>query len=103
MTLEDRLGVPVPWFSYPFGVKTYGAYSDGTESALREIGYTASCTSEIGRARVGSGPFLLPRISLVEQDAGVDACAKAAGAYDWVGVAQRSFQRLFSNPHEGPR
>jgi hypothetical protein len=40
-------------------------------------------------------------MSLVEQDTGVDACAKAAGAYDWVGVAQRSFQRFFSNPHEG--
>jgi peptidoglycan/xylan/chitin deacetylase (PgdA/CDA1 family) len=99
--LEDRLGVPVAWFSYPFGVKTYGAYSDGTEAALREIGYTASCTSEIGRARSGSGPFLLPRMSLVEHDTGADACAKAAGGYDWVGVAQRSFQRFFSNPHEG--
>jgi peptidoglycan/xylan/chitin deacetylase (PgdA/CDA1 family) len=99
--LEDRLGAPVAWFAYPFGVKTYGAYSDGTETALREIGYTASCTSEIGRARIGSGPFLLPRMSLVEHDTGADACAKAAGAYDWVGVAQRSFQRFFSNPHEG--
>jgi peptidoglycan/xylan/chitin deacetylase (PgdA/CDA1 family) len=98
--LEDRLGVPVPWFSYPYGVKTYGAYSDRTEAALRDAGYTASCTSEIGRARIGSGSFLLPRISLVEHDAGVDACAKAAGGYDWVGVAQHSFQRLFSNPHE---
>jgi peptidoglycan/xylan/chitin deacetylase (PgdA/CDA1 family) len=101
MILEDRLGVPVNWFAYPFGVKTYGAYSDGTEAALRDLGYTASCTSEIGRARVGSGPFLLPRMSLVEHDTGVDACAKAAGGYDWVGVAQRSFQRFFSNPHEG--
>jgi peptidoglycan/xylan/chitin deacetylase (PgdA/CDA1 family) len=99
--LEDRLGVPVPWFAYPFGVKTYGAYSDGTETALREAGYIASCTSEIGRARIGSSPFLLPRISLVEHDRGADACAKAAGAYDWVGIAQRSFQRFFSNPHEG--
>jgi peptidoglycan/xylan/chitin deacetylase (PgdA/CDA1 family) len=99
--LEDRLGVPVTWFAYPFGVKTYGAYSDRTEAALREIGYTASCTSEIGRARIGSSPFLLPRMSLVEQDTGIDACAKAAGAYDWVGVAQRSFQTFFSNPHEG--
>jgi peptidoglycan/xylan/chitin deacetylase (PgdA/CDA1 family) len=99
--LEDRLGVPVAWFAYPYGVKTYGAYSEDTERALREIGYTASCTSEIGRARTGSGPFLLPRISLVEHDTGIDACAKAAGAYDWVGVAQRSFQQFFSNPHEG--
>jgi peptidoglycan/xylan/chitin deacetylase (PgdA/CDA1 family) len=99
--LEDRLGVPVPWFAYPFGVKTYGAYSDGTECALRDSGYTASCTSEIGRARIASSPFLLPRMSLVEHDTGADACAKAAGAYDWVGVAQRCFQRFFANPHEG--
>lgn len=98
--LEDRLGVPVRYFSYPFGVRRYGAYTPATEEALHEAGYAASCTSEIGRAQVGHAPFLLPRLALVDKDTGLDARAKAAGAYDWVGVAQRAFQSVFPNPHQ---
>jgi peptidoglycan/xylan/chitin deacetylase (PgdA/CDA1 family) len=48
--LEDRLGLPVNVFAYPFGVERYGAYSQSTEDAVRESGYKASFTSEIGRA-----------------------------------------------------
>ena len=98
-TLEDRLGIPVRYFSYPYGVRRYGAYSEETEAVLRETGYESSCTSEIGRASMGSSPFLLPRIPLEDADMGVDARAKAAGVYDWVAVAQRAYQNIFSNPH----
>ncbi len=97
--LEDRLGMPVRYFSYPYGVRRHGAYSDETEEMVRASGYVSSCTSEIGRAGVGSGAYLMPRIPLVSADTGGDACAKAAGYYDWVGIAQRAFQRVFSNPH----
>jgi len=97
--LEDRLGMEVPFFSYPYGVRRYGGYSARSETAVREAGYHCSCTSEIGRAAIGSGPWLLPRLSLVDADAAVDAHAKAAGAYDWVALAQRSFQSVFPNPH----
>jgi len=100
--LEDRLGVPVSLFSYPFGVARYGAYSRASEDVVRQMGFRCSCTSEIGRIRAGSGnPYLLPRISLVEEDTGLDARAKAAGAYDWIGLAQSAFQRIFPNPHDG--
>lgn len=98
--LEDRLGVPVSLFSYPFGVARYGAYSRASEEAVRQAGFLSSCTSEIGRVRAGSGnPYLLPRIPLVDEDTGLDARAKAAGAYDWVGLAQDAFHRIFPNPH----
>ena len=98
--LEDRLGVAVSFFSYPYGVGRYGAYSKATEEAVREAGYSSSSTSEIGRVSTGTGnPFLLPRISLVNDDTKLDALAKAAGGYDWVGLAQSAYQRIFSNPH----
>jgi peptidoglycan/xylan/chitin deacetylase (PgdA/CDA1 family) len=97
--LEDRLGMPVRYFSYPYGVQRHGAYSDKTEEMVRVAGYVSSCTSEIGRAGFGSGAYLVPRIPLVSEDSGKDACAKAAGYYDWVGLAQRIFQRLSPNPH----
>jgi peptidoglycan/xylan/chitin deacetylase (PgdA/CDA1 family) len=97
--LEDRLGVKVRVFSYPYGVRRYGAYSEQTENCLRSLGYAGSFTSEIGRARIGSGAWMLPRIPLTSSDHGIDALAKAAGRYDWMAAAQRTFQRVFPNPH----
>jgi peptidoglycan/xylan/chitin deacetylase (PgdA/CDA1 family) len=99
--LAEQLGVKLDYFAYPFGVRRYGAYSDKTETLLRETGYRCSLTSEISRARVGSGPWRIPRISLTQEDSGVDAVAKAAGGYDWVGTAQKMYQSIFPNPHKG--
>jgi peptidoglycan/xylan/chitin deacetylase (PgdA/CDA1 family) len=99
--LADRLGVTPDFFAYPFGVRRYGAYSALTEKLLSEAGYRCSLTSEIARARVGSGPWRIPRISLTQLDTGADAVAKAAGGYDWVGTAQSIYQYIFSNPHKG--
>ena len=97
--LEDRLGLPIRYFSYPFGVRRYGAYSDASEVVVKDAGYLASCTSEIGRKRTGSGSYLIPRMPLVSQDTRTDVLAKAAGAYDWVHVAQVAYQYVFPNPH----
>jgi peptidoglycan/xylan/chitin deacetylase (PgdA/CDA1 family) len=101
LILADRLGVTPDLFAYPFGVRRYGAYSDVTEKLLSETGYRCSLTSEISRARVGNGPWRIPRMSLTEADTGADAVAKAAGGYDWVGTAQLIYQSIFPNPHKG--
>jgi peptidoglycan/xylan/chitin deacetylase (PgdA/CDA1 family) len=100
--LENRLGGEVPFFAYPYGVRPYGAYTARSEAIIREAGYRCSCTSRISRAAIGTGAWLLPRLSLVESDTPLDARAKAAGAYDWVAVAQNSFHRIFPNPHSRP-
>ena len=97
--LEDRLGIEVPYFAYPYGVRPYGAYTERSEALIREAGYRCSCTSRISRAAVGAGAWLLPRLSLVDSDTALDARAKAAGAYDWVALAQNSFHGIFPNPH----
>ncbi len=99
--LADRLGVAQDYFAYPFGVRRYGAYSEWTEKLVSESGYRCSLTSEISCARVGNGSWRIPRISLTEADTGMDAVAKAAGAYDWVGSAQSLYQFIFPNPHKG--
>jgi peptidoglycan/xylan/chitin deacetylase (PgdA/CDA1 family) len=99
--LADRLGVTPDLFAYPFGVRRYGAYSEATEKLLSESGYRCSLTSEISRARMGDGPWRIPRMSLTEEDTGADAVAKAAGAYDWVRTAQRFYHSIFPNPHRG--
>jgi peptidoglycan/xylan/chitin deacetylase (PgdA/CDA1 family) len=97
--LEERLGVEALFFAYPYGVRLYDAYTERTEAMIHEAGYRCSCTSRISRAAIGAGPWLLPRLSLVEADTARDACAKAAGAYDWVALAQNGFHRIFPNPH----
>jgi len=99
--IREQLGIETSLFAYPFGVRRYGAYSKRTEQLLHDTGYVCSMTSEISRARVGTGPWQIPRISLTQQDESRDAVAKAAGAYDWVGVAQSFYQSLFPNPHLG--
>lgn len=101
--LSDRLGLDITAFSYPYGVRRYGAYSDRTERVLRSEGYRCSFTSEIGRATINSASWLLPRIPLTSDDLGVDALAKAAGRYDWVAAAQQTFQHVFQNPHGSGR
>jgi peptidoglycan/xylan/chitin deacetylase (PgdA/CDA1 family) len=98
--IAERLGLEIDLFAYPFGVGRYGAYSAVTEALLRESGYRCSLTSEISSAPVAGGPWMVPRMSLTEEDEPSDAVAKAAGAYDWVGWAQRAYQSVFSNPHE---
>jgi len=97
--LENRVGAEAPYFAYPYGVRPYGAYTERSEVLIREAGYRCSCTSRISRASVGAGAWLLPRLSLVDSDTALDARAKAAGAYDWVALAQNSFHGIFPNPH----
>jgi peptidoglycan/xylan/chitin deacetylase (PgdA/CDA1 family) len=99
--IRDRLGIETDLFAYPYGVSRYGAYSDVTERLLHKTGYRCSMTSEIARARVGRGSWMVPRISLTQEDEGPDAVAKAAGGYDWVSVAQSFYQSVFPNPHGG--
>jgi peptidoglycan/xylan/chitin deacetylase (PgdA/CDA1 family) len=63
-SLEDRLGLPVPFFSYP-----YGDYDDRVIDLVREAGYTAafSLQPEFLRAGYTNGSrrtYALPRIAI---------------------------------------
>lgn len=55
-TLEDRLGVPIEHFCFP-----YGNY-DQDSLRLAEAGYLTAVTTERGRVRAGRSLFTLPRI-----------------------------------------
>ena len=56
--LEDRLGVPVRSFAYPYGI-----HDARSVQAVRDA-YAAGCTTRMGVARVGSDRHLLPRIDV---------------------------------------
>ena len=57
LELEDRLGVEVPTFCYPFG-----RHDARTRAAARAAGYRSACTIEFGACRAGHDRMRLPRI-----------------------------------------
>ncbi|MFC5580533.1 polysaccharide deacetylase family protein [Rhodanobacter terrae] len=58
-TLEDRLGVPVTQFCYP-----YGDADDRVAGAVREAGFAAATTTRRGRAVAGMDLWQLPRVQI---------------------------------------
>jgi len=55
--LEDRFGVPVRHFSYP-----YGDWNEAIRDLVQEAGYTTACTAEFGVNHAGTPPLQLKRI-----------------------------------------
>jgi peptidoglycan/xylan/chitin deacetylase (PgdA/CDA1 family) len=60
--LEQRLGIAVRAFAYPFG--TRADYSSETRAALVRSGYTTGFTSQHGAIAAGMDSFTLPRIKI---------------------------------------
>ena len=85
--LEQRLGVPVRSFAYPFG--TRADFSPETDRLLDEAGYTIAFNSMHGAIRAGMAPVSLPRVK-IEGGEGLPFFRLAtAGAMDaWRAVDQ---------------
>ena len=60
--LEQRLGIAVRAFAYPFG--TRADYNSATREALMRCGYTTAFTSQHGAIAAGTDSFALPRIKI---------------------------------------
>jgi peptidoglycan/xylan/chitin deacetylase (PgdA/CDA1 family) len=95
--LEENLKQQVAFFAYPFGMKTYGDINDETAALLVEKGYSLACTSEMGRNGLNENLYLLKRMGIGREDSLDLFRAKLTGACDWLGTAQKTFQRLFKN------
>ena len=54
--LEDRFGVPIEHFAYP-----YGDYNETTVELVREAGFQTACTMHRGMNRLDTSPFELKR------------------------------------------
>lgn len=57
-TLENRFGVAVRHFCYP-----YGGRNEGTPGLVRDAGYATACTTQHGVNLAGSDPYRLCRIT----------------------------------------
>lgn len=60
--IEDKLGLAVSSFAYPFG--TTGDFNSDTENLLAEAGYALAFNSVHGAIRTGMSPVSLPRVKV---------------------------------------
>jgi peptidoglycan/xylan/chitin deacetylase (PgdA/CDA1 family) len=97
--LEEHLGKPIEHFSYPFGSKAYGHFTDKTTELLQKFGYKTACTTVVGTNKEPLNFYALKRIPVEASDSLFDLECKLSGAYDWVGPFKTLFQRTFSKPH----
>lgn len=61
-SLEDRFGVAVSQFCYP-----WGAHDDRVVRAVGEAGFEGATTTRRGRARPGVDPLRIPRVHVLNQ------------------------------------
>jgi peptidoglycan/xylan/chitin deacetylase (PgdA/CDA1 family) len=65
--LQDTVGGPVDFFSYPFGrARDVGS---GSIRAVAEAGYRAACTTMQEPVRVGQSRYALPRLTVYNESA----------------------------------
>ena len=94
--LEDRLGVPIESFSYPYGFpeedKDYARY---LEDVLCNLGYNYGVSTILGRASRTSNRFFLPRLPVNSYDDREFFLAKLQGGYDWLHWPQLVKKSIF--------
>ncbi len=61
--LEERIGVPVATFAYP-----YGEFDDRAVDAARAAGFTAACTTEPRFLGLDEDPLKVPRVEVRSTD-----------------------------------
>ena len=91
--LEEVVAGPVTLFAYPFGAKSYNDFNRWTETILRQAGYKAACTGEIGAVSLKSDLYELARIPVRETDTPLRFRQKLSGAFEWINPFKRAFQK----------
>jgi peptidoglycan/xylan/chitin deacetylase (PgdA/CDA1 family) len=75
--IEDKLGVPVTTFAYP-----YGKYNAPVRQIVKRH-FRGACSTKLGKARVGSDPYLLKRIDMYYLNNFRIFSALSTNAFDW--------------------
>jgi peptidoglycan/xylan/chitin deacetylase (PgdA/CDA1 family) len=96
-TLEDKLGVPIKSFAYPYAFPEHNrAFTRCLAEILESYGYENGVSTVIGRARSGDNRFFLPRLPVNTWDDPRLFQAKLEGGYDWLHFPQRIY-KAFKN------
>jgi peptidoglycan/xylan/chitin deacetylase (PgdA/CDA1 family) len=75
--LEDRLGIEVPSFCYPFG-----HHDARTRAAVQAAGYRSACTTEFGACMAAHDRMRLPRIGTAPLHTPFQFRAALGGAFE---------------------
>jgi peptidoglycan/xylan/chitin deacetylase (PgdA/CDA1 family) len=76
--LEQQLGQPVPWLSYPVG-----GFTPQIQALARQAGYRAACTTNRGTSKTAHDLFALRRIKMTDRDrSALLMWVKLSGYYD---------------------
>jgi peptidoglycan/xylan/chitin deacetylase (PgdA/CDA1 family) len=76
--IEERIGRPVRFISYPVG-----GFTPHIQALARDVGYRAACTTNRAASLNGIDPFALRRIKVTERDGNpMLFWAKVSGHYD---------------------
>jgi len=89
-TIEDRLGKPVKYFSYPYAFpENARSFVGRLRETLAACGYLAGVSTMIGTATQGEDPFFLRRLPANSSDDILLFRAKLERGYDWLHTLQR--------------
>lgn len=89
-------------FAFPYGGRAEGHASEALMAVVREAGLACALTTETELVSASSSPFGWGRLEAVGSDSPATLAAKAAGWYEWMGVAREAF-RMLAPPDGGHR
>jgi peptidoglycan/xylan/chitin deacetylase (PgdA/CDA1 family) len=105
-TLEDKLGVPIKSFAYPYAFPEHNrVFAKRLAEILANYGYENGVSTIIGRARSSDNRFFLPRLSVNTWDDRLLFQAKLEGGYDWLHLPQSIHKKLrhYVRPNVAPQ
>jgi peptidoglycan/xylan/chitin deacetylase (PgdA/CDA1 family) len=102
--IEDKLGVPVGSFAYPYAFpEEDAAFKKFLDAELQSAGYHNGVTTILGRASREDHRFFLPRLPINSWDDERFLKAKLEGGYDWLHWPQRLKKTLRHKLKSGKR
>lgn len=105
-TLEDKLGVPVHSFAYPYAFPQHNrSFTHRLAALLEKHGYRNGVSTMIGRARRSDHPLFLPRLPINTWDDSQLFRTKLEGGYDWLHLPQSVYKKVrhYVNLNAAPR
>lgn len=95
LEIEQRVGKPVRFFAFPFGVYSFGRCFNFYEKATELFAcYYGACTSWWGRYNSIRDVYALRRIGIWETDSFKDFLDKLRGDYDWL-IMKEKMSRFY--------
>lgn len=85
--LEDRLGIPINLFAYPFGC--YGSFDKRTKNSIQAHGYRAAFSTIAGFNTFETDLFEIKRTRISWYDNKQEFPKELLSAYDWYGLWQK--------------